>query len=490
MEHVGDAFFLYDLEGVLLDINQHACDSLGYTREELESLSMWDIEMSFGRADISDALGQMASGATITREGVHRRNDGTTFPVELRLALAIAKSRDRPQIMTLARDITERKSLQDRFIRAQKMASVGRLAGGVVHDFNNLLTAIMGYARVGESAISEDPGILRASLEEIQNAAECASRLTRQLLAFSRPEVTERDILNINDLVMKMDRMLRRLVGEGIELVTLPGPDVGFVNVDPGQMEQVLVNLAVNASDAMPQGGKLVIETANVCVDREHSMQHPELSPGKYVMLAVSDTGTGMTEEVKSHVFEPFFTTKEVDVGTGLGLSTCEAIVKLTGGHITVDSAPDQGAAFKVFLPRVEGVVASVPVRDDPEDAPRGSETVLLAEDEPAVRGMITEVLRKQGYTVLEGANGHEALRVARERAHGEIHLLLTDVVMPLLGGRGLAERLKVGQPQVKVLYTSGYAEPALADQMGLEFMQKPFTPQVLLRKVREVLDG
>jgi CheY-like chemotaxis protein len=254
-------------------------------------------------------------------------------------------------------------------------------------------------------------------------------------------------------------------------------------------MEQVLVNLAVNASAAMPHGGKLIIETANVYVGQEHSMRHPGLSPGEYVVLVVSDTGTGMTEEVKSHIFEPFFTTKGADVGTGLGLSTCDTIVKQTGGHIMVDSTPDRGAAFKVFLPRVEAMVGSTPVRDDPWDAPRGSESVLLAEDEPAVRGMITEVLRKQGYTVLEGANGHEALRVARERARGEIHLLLTDVVMPLLGGRGLAERLRVDRPQIKVLYTSGYAEPALAEQMGFEFIEKPFTPQVLARKVREVLD-
>ena len=368
LEHVGDDFFLYDLEGVLLDVNQHACDSLGYTREELQSLTMWDIEMSFGRSEISDAWGQMASGATISREGVHRRNDGTTFPVVVRLALV--ESRDGPQIMALARDSTAGKSLQDRFIRAQKMASVGRLAGGVVHDFNNLLTAIMGYARVGESAIALDPGILRASLEEIQNAAQRAARLTRQLLAFSSPQATERDILNINDLVMKIDKMLRRLVGEGIELVTLPGPDVGFVNVDPGQMEQVLVNLAVNARDAIPDGGKLLIKTANVCVDQEHSMRHPGLNPGEYVMLTVSDTGTGMTEKVKSRIFEPFFTTKEADAGTGLGLSTCDAIVKQTGGRIMVDSAPDRGATFKVFLPRVEASAGHVPVHDDPDDAP------------------------------------------------------------------------------------------------------------------------
>ena len=288
--------------------------------------------------------------------------------------------------------------------------------------------------------------------------------------------------------------MLRRLIGEDIELVTLPATDPGMmVRIDPGQMEQVLTNLAVNARDAMPNGGKLIIEASNVTLDREYARCHPEANTGNYVLLAVADTGMGMTEEVKSHVFEPFFTTKGVGEGTGLGLSTCYGIVSEFGGYMAVTSRPGQGATFKVYLPRSDEPASQPAVRDKPDDLPRGTETVFLVEDEPNLRSMVSLVLRQQGYTVLESTNGAEALRIAEERASEELHLLLTDVVMPLMGGRELAERLRRRRPDTRVLFTSGYTDDADVRrdplQSGADFIAKPFTPESLALKVREVLD-
>ena len=290
-----------------------------------------------------------------------------------------------------------------------------------------------------------------------------------------------------------MDKMLRRVIGEDIELVTIPSANLGMIKVDHGQMEQVLVNLAINARDAMHAGGKLVIESANVTLDRRSGERHPNLTPGDFVMFAVRDTGTGMTPETKARIFEPFFTTKEKGKGTGLGLSACHGIIEQNGGHITVDSEPGRGTTFTVYLPRVEEDADVLPLRDIAEYLPQGDEVVLLAEDEPSVRRMISSVLREQGYTVLEAGNGHEALLTAAEHTGEKIHLLLTDVVMPLMGGTMLARRLRDSHPETRVLYTSGYADETIVQSGVLDvdttFVQKPFSPGVLARAVREVLD-
>jgi signal transduction histidine kinase len=388
--------------------------------------------------------------------------------------------------------ILEKKGLEQQLQQAQKMESVGRLAGGVAHDFNNLLTAMMGYAGLARESIPPD-NPASVCVQEIQKAADRAATLTNQLLAFARRQIIEPRVINLNDLILDMGKMLRRLIGEDVELVLRPASEACAVKVDRGQMEQVLVNLAVNARDAMPDGGRLTIETTIVTLDEGYALTHPEVSPGQYVMLAVSDNGVGMAEEVKAHLFEPFFTTKEKGKGTGLGLATCYGIVKQSSGHIWVYSEPGQGTTFKIYLPQVDELPGSLPESEEPAALLRGKETVLLVEDEPAVRELAAHVLRAQGYTVLEADNGDAALRQVGEQAGEKIHLLLTDVVMPRMSGKELADRLKVIRPDLKVLFTSGYTDDAIVHhgvlQAEIAFLQKPFSPVTLARKVREVLD-
>jgi CheY-like chemotaxis protein len=363
----------------------------------------------------------------------------------------------------------------------------------VAHDFNNLLTGMMGYAGLALKALSPDDPV-RRDIEEIQKTAKRAADLTRQLLAFARKQVIHPTVLNLNDLILNIDKMLRRFIGENIQMVTLPAPDLGYVKADRGQLEQVLLNLVLNARDAMPAGGNLTMETANVTLDEDYARQHAEVTPGEYVLLSISDTGIGMTEEVKAHLFEPFFTTKEIDKGTGLGLAICFGIVKQSGGHIQVYSEVNGGTTFKIYLPRFREAISPVPDQDKPNNLPRGVETILLVEDETSVRELASRMLRQQGYNVLNAANGDEALRVAQEQAEAEIHLLLTDVVMPQLGGRELADRLKTMRPDLKVLFISGYTGNTDVHhgflEPGVAFLSKPFSPQMLAHKVREVLDG
>ena len=362
----------------------------------------------------------------------------------------------------------------------------------MAHDFNNLFTVIMGYSQLSLQEAPPDSPISN-HLQEIQKATERAANLTNQLLAFSRHQVIEPKVIDLNDLVINTDNMLRRLIEEDIELVILPATGLEPVKADPGQIEQVLVNLAVNAQDAMPAGGKLTIETANVTLDAEYVRQHGEASLGRHVMLAVSDNGMGMDEEVQDHIFEPFFTTKEVGKGTGLGLATCYGIVQQSGGHIEVCSEPGQGTSFKVYLPVTEETYEVQPAILDSSIYPQGKETVLLAEDEPLVRSMAATVLRNRGYEVLEAANGEEALRVVEQHGGEGIHLLLTDVVMPQMGGPELAEKLNANHPDIKVLFTSGYTGEYLSQlntlTTGTEFLAKPYLPDALVVKVREVLD-
>jgi PAS domain S-box-containing protein len=396
-------------------------------------------------------------------------------------------------VLVISEDISERRQLEEQLRQSQKMEAIGRLAGGIAHDFNNLLMIITGYSELLLERHLDDQNPLHRHVVEINNAGERAAGLTRQLLAFSRKQLLQPEVLDLNAIVTNVDKMLQRLIGEDIDLISVLGRDLGRVKVDPGQMEQVIMNLAVNARDAMPQGGKITIETANVELDDRYIRQHAEVTPGPYVMLALSDTGTGMDKETISHIFEPFFTTKEQSKGTGLGLATVYGIVKQSGGHIWVYSEIGQGTMFKVYFPRVEEAGAAGQQNEAQPALPPGSETILLVEDEAEVRELILDVLTERGYTVLEARNGDEALLLG-ERRSGPIHLLLTDVVMPGgMNGRELAERLTALHPEIKVLYMSGYTDEAIVHHgvldRGTIFLQKPFTPGALERKMRQLLD-
>jgi PAS domain S-box-containing protein len=385
----------------------------------------------------------------------------------------------------------EKIAIQEQLRQSQKMEAIGGMAGGIAHDFNNLLTVIKGYAELSFLGLKEgDP--LKGNIEEIQKASQRAAGLIRQLLAFSRRQMMEMRVLDLNVLLKDLDKMLRRVIGEDIDLVTMLTDDLGGVKTDPGQIEQVIMNLAVNARDAMPKGGKLTIETANLDLDEAYARAHIAVALGRYVMLSISDTGMGMTPDVKERIFEPFFTTKEKGRGTGLGLSTVYGIVKQSGGSIWVYSEPGQGTTFKIYLPRVDELPEEMRKKEIVEEIPRGSETILLVEDHGALRKLSVIILETQGYKILEAGDGNEALRLCGERKE-PIHLILTDVVMPEMSGRELTDRLKSQYPETKVLYMSGYTDNAIVHHgvldKGVNFIQKPFTPESLARKVREVLD-
>ncbi|HEY5043587.1 MAG TPA: response regulator [Verrucomicrobiae bacterium] len=390
-------------------------------------------------------------------------------------------------------DITERKRLEDHLIQSQKMETVGKLAGGIAHEFNSILTAIIGQA---ELLLGDLPAgsPLAQNATAINQAADRAATLTRQLLAYGRKQFLRPEPLNLNQVITGMAGVLSHLMGgENVEVNIMPAAGLKTVKADAGQIEQVIMNLAMNARDAMPGGGKLTLETANVTFDPDDVGRYPELKPGGYVMLAISDTGRGMSGSVKAHAFEPFFTTKDVGQGTGLGLSTCYGIIKQSGGHISLYSERGRGTTFKIYLPQVEPP-PKIPIpRLDAPDLPRGMETILLAEDDPALREMATTLLRRLGYTVHVSANGVEALSVNHERETGRIDLLFTDVVMPHMSGQELAARVRALYPHTKILFTSAYTENAIVHQgvldKGVALLPKPFTPSALARKVREVLD-
>ncbi len=614
LDHIADALFVIDSEGRITDVNQQACDSLGYSREELLTLSLHDIEVRHSGRELPQFFERLAPGERLTDEGVQRRKDGTTFPVEVRVTSFL--SEDRRFLVALARDVTERKRAEEnlkqlkefyekilnglpaeiavfdheerylfvnaagiadpeirrwiigktdldycqrrgvdpamarerqkwqrraiaegrelgfeedivtwrgerrqftrRFIpypgpqgetsvliaygediterrrleeqlhQSQKMEAVGRLAGGVAHDFNNLLTVIGGYAELLDMEVAEgDP--LREAADGILRSSERAMALTRQLLAFSRKQVLQPKVLDLNAAVTEMDRLLRRVIGEDVELLTVLQPGVGRIRVDPGQLEQVIMNLVVNARDAMPEGGRLTLRTSALEVEGPTKF---DVDPGSYVLLEVSDTGCGMDREVLSHIFEPFFTTKERGKGTGLGLAIVYGVVKQSGGTVEATSQVGQGTTFRILLPRVSPEAEEGTEDEGWAEAAGGSETVLLVEDEDEVRRLAASILEAHGYTVLTAGHGVEALALVRGHS-GPIHLLVTDVVMPQMGGPELAARLAQVRPETRVLYISGYSDDAVVDQsLVAPLVEKPFKRQVLVRKVREVLDG
>jgi PAS domain S-box-containing protein len=414
--------------------------------------------------------------------------DGKTW--ELR-SVPVKEAGSVVEVVEIGRDVTEHRKLEEQVRQSQKMESVGRLAGGVAHDFNNLLTVITGYSELLLRQVGRESPI-HGQVEEIKRAGERAATLTQQLLAFSRKQLIEPKVVRLDLLVAEMHRMLGRLIGENIALQAITGKSLGSVKVDPGQFQQILMNLAVNARDAMPDGGKIVIETANVDLDEGYCALHPYMNPGRFVMLAVSDTGKGMSEEVKARIFEPFFTTKEKGVGTGLGLSTTYGAVHQAGGSIEVYSEVGIGTTFKIYLPRVVEE-AVIPVIDDrPTELPGGSETVLIVEDEGNLRNLCVRILEQLGYRVLQARVGAEA--IAEAQGYGDrIDLLLTDVVMPGMNGAELAAQLVPHHPGMKVLFTSGYTEDVISHHgvlaEGVSFLGKPYTPSALARKVREVID-
>jgi len=613
VEQATDGIFLHGLDGVILDVNRQACESLGYTRDELIGLHVARIDPTVGPERMRPIIEQLEAGQPVAFDTYHRRKDGSTFPVEVRLnpfhnngqrvALGVVRDiterrraeetlrkselqfrqvwdksvdgmrltdpqgiirmvndafcrmvdrpRDAlegkpyttiyagpqeevladhqerfasrsiepyftkeivlwngkkthfelsnsflelpgqvPQLLSIVRDVTDHKHLEERFRQAQKMEAFGQLAGGVSHDFNNLLTVITGYSEMLlSSMIAADRQ--RDFIREIRKAGERAASLTRQLLAFSRKQLLKPVELDLNGLISETEKMLRRLIGEDIDLATTLDPTLGRVKADPGQLEQVVMNLVVNARDAMPAGGLLTIETQNVELDQVYTQKHTEIQPGRYVMLAVTDSGCGMDDATRRKIFEPFFTTKEVGKGTGLGLATVHGIVKQSGGSIEVYSEVGRGTTFKIYLPLVNDAIPSRESHTSLSPMPRGAETVLLAEDEEAVRTAIVITLESSGYTVLIASNGEEALQICQQH-HGPIHLLVTDVVMPKMSGRQLAESAVGVRPTIKVLFLSGYTDDAIVRhgvlEAGMAFLQKPFTPMVLARKVREVL--
>ena len=484
-----DLLCVIDFDGYFKDFNPAWQTILGWSVEELrarpyvEFLHSDDLESTIAE---TQALMDLRK-TKISFECRWRCKDGS-YRWLLWNAAAIPSQR---LLYAIARDVTEQKRLEEQFRQSQKMEAVGRLAGGIAHDFNNLLTVILGYTEIANASLASANPVCEMLLE-IRKAGERAELLTRRLLAFSRKQILQPDILDLNALLVDTRTMLGRLIGEDIDISLGLDPDLWRVRADKGQLEQVVMNLAINARDAMPMGGKLAIETANRTLDEKHVRLHVDAHVGEHVVLSVRDTGCGMDAATQARIFEPFFTTKGPDKGTGLGLATVYGIVRQSGGHIEVQSKPGRGATFKIFLPREPIAIPAGNAIGSDREAPGGSETVLVAEDEDAVRVLTRLALQREGYTVLETRNGAEALELAASY-QAPIHVLLTDLVMPKMSGRQLAEQLAKSRPGLKVLFVSGYMDDAII-RHGLmmastAFLQKPFSPDALAQKVREVLD-
>jgi two-component system cell cycle sensor histidine kinase/response regulator CckA len=473
----------------LLEMNDHLLRILGYTREEFEGMQMtWRTitppELIEGsRIAFRHVGGEGGSCQPFEKEYV--RKDGTRVPV-LVTGVGLHETQEN-RVLVLVIDLTERRKLENQFRQAQKLESVGQLAGGVAHDFNNLLTVILGYAHMALSILGPAHPV-RDCLEEIATAADRAAGLTRQLLMFSRRSTGDPKTIQLDTIVLRLEGMLRRLIGEDIEIVLAPGAETGFIHADPALIEQVIVNLAVNARDAMPDGGRLFIETSHITISDAFAAQTYSAPPGTYVLLGLTDTGIGMTPDVQARIFEPFFTTKEPDKGTGLGLSTVYGIVKQSGGAITLVSVPGVGTAFRVLFPAVYND-SSVQASEPAEPPARGTETVLVVEDEPVLRGYLRKVLTAHGYRVLDAPAGPPALEIARLHG-GPIQLLLTDAVLPGMNGAEVATEFQVLRPRVPVLLMSGYPERFdLHLKREIPLMRKPFTAEAVLKRIRGILD-
>ncbi|HEV8436472.1 MAG TPA: PAS domain S-box protein [Methylomirabilota bacterium] len=489
-----DAIVLADAAGRIVSWNRAAETMFGHAEAEVLGRPL-TLLMPERYADAHRAgIARLAAGGESrivghTIELVGLAKDGREFPLEL--SLASWRTDGKTFFSGIIRDITERKQTEEQLRQSQKLEAIGSLAGGIAHDFNNLLTVIGGQNQfIAWRLPADDP--LHRELAVIERTVARAAGLTRQLLAFSRKQVFQLRVVDMNAVLTPMDEMLRRLIGEHIQLVTLLGSELGRIKADPSQIEQVILNLAINAKDAMPDGGRLIIETSNAQLDDSFARGHVDVKAGPYVMLAVSDTGHGMDAQTKAKVFEPFFTTKEPGKGTGLGLSTVYGVVKQSGGHIWLYSERGHGATFKLYFPRVDGRLDEAEPGSAGPQQSRGTETILLAEDDDAVRALAQEILETSGYAVLAAQHPDEALAIAK-RHPGPIHLLVTDVVMPGMSGRALADQLEPVRPGIRVLYVSGYTADAIVHhgvlEPGKEFLPKPYTPNALARRVRDILD-
>jgi two-component system, cell cycle sensor histidine kinase and response regulator CckA len=490
MDNVSDGISVLNADGVVLEVNRSMSAILGLPPDRMVGRHIEEFA-----APGEKALTAQRFGEAVQRGGgdVHGAQlmgaDGKVAVVDF--SIGVVDLQGQRLVLSIGRDVTQQRSLEQQLRQAQKMEAVGRLAGGVAHDFNNLLTAIFGYADLMSDELPEG-GRSRQDLTEIRKAAMQAASLTRQLLAFSRQQVMQPVVLDLNDLLQDIEKMLGRLIGEDVKLRLKLGAALGPVRADPGQLQQVVMNLVVNARDAMPKGGVLILETADAELTEQYADMHQQVVPGRYVMLAVSDTGIGMDAKTRAHIFEPFYTTKEKGRGTGLGLSTVYGIVQQSDGYIWVYSEPGAGTTVKIYLPRVDAPVEGLGTARE-ATLLTGTETILIAEDDATLRPLVKGLLERQGYRVLEAANSDEALAIAIDHV-SPIHLLITDVVMPGASGRELARRLSHIRPGTRVLYVSGYTDDAIVHhgmlEPGLAFLQKPFTPTALARKVREVLDA
>jgi len=465
---------------------------LGLTDEELVGQPYFDQVHPDDRYAAEQAIKASMGSAQVRTIQYRMKHKDQSWRVIESGASAILNAQGKvARYVIVNRDVSEQRQLEEKFRQAQKMEAVGRLSGGVAHDFNNLLGVIIGYAEFLQESL-EPENTLRGSVDEILKAGKRAASLTRQLLAFSRQQVLDPKVIDLNAVVSDMDKMLRRLIGEDIDLSTVLGADLGRIKADQSQLEQVLMNLVVNARDAMPQGGKLLIHTENMVMDEAFIRRYPyPVQPGPYVCLTVGDTGIGMDAETKARAFEPFFTTKEKGKGTGLGLSTVYGVVKQSGGYIDIESSPAVGTTFKIYLPRVEEA-AKTERANQPAASFTGTETILVAEDEPSLRNLTCATLEQCGYKVLSAKDGIEALEVSDNHG-GPIDLLLTDMVMPGMGGAALAQEITRRRPEIRVAYMSGYTGQAVGSQgpvdPGSVFLMKPFTRELLTRKIREALD-
>jgi PAS domain S-box-containing protein len=479
-------------EGKVLHVNPALVRMLGYDSEQEFLLLDFTTEVyrdPLARPRLVQEYWQGKDFREVETEW--KKKNGQTITVRLSGRPVVSNGTEPAYFEVFAEDITERRNLERQLLQSQKMDAVGRLAGGIAHDFNNLLGVILGHSEILDERLVPDARLHR-SAEAIRTAAERAAGLTMQLLAFSRKQVVQPKIIDVNAALMEMEKLMRRVINEDIQMVLKLSPGLGYVKIDPGQLDQVIMNLVVNARDAMPGGGKLILQTHNVELDDPYVNQHMGSVAGNYVMFSVSDTGTGMDAETLSHIFEPFFTTKETGKGTGLGLSTVYGIVKQANGYVMPYSEPGTGTTIKIYLPRASRQAAD-PRSDVPlEPIPSGAETVLLVEDESALRELTRSILEQAGYVVLEAAGGDQGFQIANETS-GNIDLLLTDVVMPGLGGKELSKRIKEVRPGLRVLYMSGYAEDVVAHRgilaHGTVLIQKPFSKRALLTRVRQALD-
>lgn len=485
-----DIIFIHDLDNNLLEVNQKAVDIFGYTKEEFLSLKLMQLRGPETDEQAGYADEKIEKDGFVVFETDFLKKNGELINAEA--SSSLLEIGGKKVVQAIIRDITERKHLEEQLRQSQKMEAIGRLAGGVAHDFNNLLTVITGYSGLLMLDIAKNDPMFQF-IKEIKNAASRAESLTRQLLAFSRKQIIQPNVLNINNLIENMKKMLKRLIGENIELITSLDPETGHIKADPGQIEQVIMNLIINASDAMPQGGKITIELQNMNFKKSFTCEGLAIKAGFYIMLTISDTGIGMDKETQNHIFEPFFTTKKVGKGTGLGLSTVYGIVQQNDGYMTVQSELGMGSVIQIYFPCVKEIADKKEKIACSQDFLRGNETILVAEDEDVVRELACQVLRVYGYNVLEAPHGGSAI-LKCEQHKDDIHLILSDIVMPEMSGPELVTRLKLYYPEMKVLYMSGYTDDAIVRygilEDNIQFIQKPFSPVSLLKKIRTVLEA